>query len=494
MANYHYERLSGQDSTFLIFEGPNTHMHVAGVTLFESGPLATPQGGVDIERIRAYIASRLHYLPHYRQRIAFTPIGRHPVWIDDDRFNLSYHVRHTSLPRPGDERQLKQLSARIMSQQLDRGKPLWEAWVVEGLQGGRFAMLTKIHHCIIDGASGVDLLSVLMRPTPETDIEESPAWVPRPAPNWRDLLQEEIGWRVQAPLELVKIVRERLADPEQARADLTDTLGAMWDTLRAGLQNAPETPLNQRIGPHRRFDWLEIDLNEIKAIKNALGGTVNDVVLTVVSGAMRRFLERRRVNVDALDFRAVVPVSVRSAAERGTFGNRVSAWITSLPIQERDPRARLAKVQAMTGDLKESKRALGAEALTQVAEWLGLSILTLGVRLADRVRPYNLIVTNVPGPQFPFYLLGAKMLGAFPMVPLFHGQGLGVALFSYLGKTLWGFNADWDLVPDLEHFVKAVELSFRELQQAAHAPEPKPALRRKRTARRPRANGAAATL
>lgn len=502
---YYFERLSGQDSSMLYFEGPSTHMHVAGTSVFELGPFAAPDGGVDIDRLRRYIASRLHYIPRYRQRLAFTPIEGLPVWVDDDRFNINYHVRHASLPKPGDDEQLKRLSSRITSQQLDRGKPLWECWIIEGLTGDRFAMVSKTHHCMIDGISGVDLMTVLMSPEPDTAIEEAPQWIPRPAPRWIDLAKEEIVGRANTPMLLLHGLREALSDPEQAREQLVETLSAVWSTLGTGLTSAPPTPLNKPIGPHRRFDWMQLDLGEVKQVKSRLGGTVNDVVLTTVAGAVRQFLERRRVNVELIDFRALVPVSVRSAAERGKFGNRVSAWFAALPIQERDPIKRFNGIQAMTSNLKESKSALGAEVLTQMAEWMGPTILHLGVRLSNRVRPYNMVVTNVPGPQFPFYMNGAKLLAVYPQVPLFERVGLGVALFSYMGKIFWGFNADWDLVPDLNHFVKAVETSFRELYSAAMGvqpaatvpPAPPPRAEKKRPLRtkaRSRANGAAARL
>lgn len=507
---YHFERLSGQDASMLFFESPNTHMHVAGTSVFDLGPFAAPTGGVDIDRMRRYIASRLHYIPRYRQRLAFTPIEGLPVWVDDERFNINYHVRHASLPKPGDEDQLKRLSSRIISQQLDRGKPLWECWIIEGLEGGdRFAMVTKTHHCVIDGVSGVDLMTVLMSPEPDTTIEEAPQWIPRPAPTALDLAREEIVGRANTPMMVLHGIRDVLNDPEQAREQLVETLSAVWSTIGTGLTSAPETPLNKPIGPHRRFDWADIDLGEVKQVKSRLGGTVNDVVLTTVAGAVRQFLERRRVNVELIDFRALVPVSVRSAAERGKFGNRVSAWFTALPIQERDPVKRFTSIQSMTSNLKESKSALGAEVLTQMAEWMGPTILHLGVRLSNRVRPYNMVVTNVPGPQFPFYMNGAKLQAVYPMVPLFERVGLGVALFSYMGRIFWGFNADWDLVPDLNQFVKAVEASFRDLHTAAmgvpptvsrpsesppSASAPAPKKRRVPARTRSRANGAAARI
>jgi diacylglycerol O-acyltransferase / wax synthase len=466
MASYVHERLSAQDRSFLVFEGPHTHMHVGGVTIFESAPLATPAGGVDIERIRSYIASRLHWIPRYRQRLAFVPIENYPVWVDDDRLNLHYHVRHTSLPRPGDERQLKRLAARIMSQQLDRRRPLWEAWIVEGLEGDRFAMVIKTHHCVVDGISGVDLMSVLMRPEPDENFDEPPAWLPRPAPSAFELLRHEVGRRIALPLAAAREAGKLVGDPQQAASRAVENLSAAWEMISAGLRRPADTPLNQPIGPYRRFDWHGLDLADVKTVKNRLGGTVNDVILATVAGALGRFLDRRRTNLDVLDYRAVVPVSVRSVAEQGTMGNQVAAWILSLPIHERNPLRRFATIREITAHLKQSKQAQGVQILTRVAEFAD-PILALGVRLASRMHPYNLIVTNVPGPQVPLYLLRSRMLAGYPTVPLFEYQALGVATFSYDGKLFWGFNADWDLVPDLHDFVEAIAASFAELCAAA---------------------------
>jgi len=462
-----YERFSAQDSSFLIFEDPNTHMHLGGIAIFDAGPLATPAGGVDIERIRRHVESRLHWIPRYRQRVAYIPLERHPVWVDDDHFNLSYHVRHTSLPRPGDEEQLKRLTGRIMSQRLDRRRPLWEIWIVEGLEGGRFAMISKTHHCMVDGVAAVDLLSVLLSPIPEHPMEEAPAWVPRPSPTPLALLRDEALRQVQRPIGLARWLGSTLRRPEVAPERVFERVAAAWETINAGLRGAARTPLNQPIGPHRRFDWLTLDLGEVKGVKERFGGTVNDVVLAAVAGAVRRFLRKRRVTLERMDYRIVVPVSVRSEDERGRLTNRASGWLMSLPIQEHDPRRRLVKIRETTKRLKDSNQARGVELLTQLAEWAGAAVITLGTRLASRLAPYNLIVTNIPGPQVPLYMLGAALLGGYPTVPLFENQGLGVATFSYAGKLCWGFNADWDLVPDLHDFVAAIDDSFHELTEAA---------------------------
>jgi diacylglycerol O-acyltransferase len=476
MAHYNYERLTALDNSFLVIEGPNTLMHVASTGIFELGPLATPHGGVDFERITAYIASRLHKIPRYRQRLAYIPLERHPVWVDDARFNIHYHVRHTCLPHPGSERQLKRLVARIKSEELDRGKPLWETWVVEGLEGGRFAMVSKTHHCMIDGVSGADLLSVLLSPTPETPAEEVPRWIPRPAPAPLALLRDEALERVKAPLGFASRL---FSDPASALADVRAGLAAVGETLGSGFRLASQTPFNQPIGPHRRFDWALTDIAAIREIRSYLGGSLNDVVLATVAGAVRRFLERRGLRLADIEFRVFVPVSLRKANDHDTLGNRVAGWMVDLPIAERDPRKRLARIRETTARLKESKQAVGSEILAEALEWTGPAIVRLAMRMAAQAGAFNMVVTNVPGPPHPLYLWGARMLEAYPLVPLSVNQGLGIALFSYAGKLHWGFNADWDVVPDLHDFVADVDAAFAELSEAARtAPPPKRVRRR----------------
>ncbi len=468
MASYAYDRLSFLDRSFLIAETPTTHMHIAGTATYEAGPLRKADGGIDIDRIRAYVESRLHLIPRYRQVLAYTPLEQYPVWVDDEHFNIDYHVRHTSLPRPGDARQLKRLAGRVMAQQLDRSKPLWEMWVVEGLEGGEhFALITKVHHCMVDGMSSVDLLAVLLTPAPTEAIEAAPKWLPRPVPSWWQMLDAETRRRIGVPFEALRGIRGIFEAARDPRSDLRTMFRSFRGMLGSSLRTVSDTPLNKPIGPHRRFDWLQMDLEDVKQVKNRLGGSLNDVVLATVAGAVRRFLEGRRVNCDLLDFRVMAPVSVRSTSERGTLGNRVSAWIVDMPIGERDPHRRLQRISASTARLKESKQALGAEVLSRVAEWTPSTLLSLSSRMVTRLLPFNLVVTNVPGPQVPLYLLGAKMLDNYGQVPLTDYLGLGVVLFSYAGKLCWGFNADWDLLPDVQDFVAAVEASFRELQGAA---------------------------
>ncbi|HSQ00039.1 MAG TPA: wax ester/triacylglycerol synthase family O-acyltransferase [Candidatus Dormibacteraeota bacterium] len=479
MPRYAYDQLTFLDNSFLIMEGPNAPMHIAGTATFEGGSLIGADGALDIDTIRAYIASRLHLIPRYRQRLTTLPLQQRPIWVDDAHFNIHYHVRHTALPRPGDERQLKRMAARIMAQHLDRSKPLWEIWFIEGLDGGdRFAMVSKIHHCMVDGVSSVDLLNVLLQMEPSDGIHEAPEWMPRPAPTVMDLAAETVEQLATLPRSLGDTVRRTVRDAQDPRSDLRARLRAVRDSFTDGVRAVSATPLNRPIGPHRRFDWHRMPLAEIKAVKNALGGTLNDVVLATVSGAIRRFLERHRVDVDALDFRVMAPVSVRTADEHGTLGNRVSAWMVPLPLGERDPRAALNRIRETTQHLKESKEAMGAEVLAQVGEWTPSTLLSLASRMLTRALPFNLVVTNVPGPQLPLYLMSARMLDNFGLIPLTDYLCLGIVLFSYDGQLCWGFTCEWDLVPDLHDFVLDIRAAFAELQEAAAAVAPPPRVKR----------------
>jgi len=506
--HYNYERLTALDNSFLVYEDtdPHTPMHVASIAIFDAKPLLRRDGGIDIERIMHQIAARLHKIPRYRQRLAFIPIEARPVWVDDERFNLQYHVRHTSLPKPGGIRQLKRMAARVMEQRLDRGKPLWETWIVEGIEGDRIALISKTHHCMIDGVSGSDLFTVLFDPTPETPHEEPVKWVPRPLPSGVTLLRNEIIERAQGPAQAL---RRFLREPLSFVADVSDGVRALSETIFDSMEAASDSPFNQPVGPHRRFDWTEVTFADIKRIRQRLGGSLNDVVLATVAGAVRRFLLQRTIDVTDMRFKVFCPVSTRNSEERGKFGNRVAGWTVPLPVTEPDPEKRFAKIVETTSALKKSNTARGAELFMEVAEWTGTTVLAIGARLASQTHPVNMVCTNVPGPPQTLYLLGARMLEAYPMVPLGMNMTLGIALFSNAGRLFWGFNADWDLIPDLHDFVAAIETSFAELlgpvevevqpEQREPAEKPKAKRRKKRadsrdgTPARARGNGSAAT-
>ncbi len=442
-------------------------MHVGSVGIFEGGPLLRADGGLDMERIRTFVAPALRRSQRFRQRLESVPVFGRRVWVDDHRFNPDYHLRHTALPEPGDARMLKRLAARILSQKLDRSKPLWEIWFVEGLEDGRFAVISKIHHCMVDGISGVDLLAALMGFEPEVELsaEDSGVWLPRPVPGRARLLADEVRHRAELAGSLLRAGRDALRHPGEALGSAGGSLGSVRDAVFGGLGSASPTPLNEPIGPYRRFDWTRFDLAPVKEIKNKLGGTLNDVVLAVVAGAMRSFLQQRGLRPAALDFRTLLPVSVRRSAERGRLGNRVAFMVARLPLDEADPRRRLERVIRTTGELKRSGQVRGGELVEWVSDWTLARLMPFFMRLAARQRAYNMVVTNVPGPPRPTYLLGARMLDVYPLVPLFSNQALGIALFSYADGLYWGLNADWDAVPDLHDAVEALQVEFETLRK-----------------------------
>jgi diacylglycerol O-acyltransferase / wax synthase len=460
MAN---DRLTGLDSSFLHLENATSHMHVGSVMIFEGPP--PPYD----ELIEAF-ERRLPLVPRYRQRLAFVPFGQgRPKWVDDPHLNLRYHVRSTALPSPGSEDQLKDLAGRVFSQQLDRDKPLWEAWLVEGLEDDRFAMVSKTHHSLVDGISGVDIISVLFDTSPEPAAPTGPGdrWLPRPLPSRAQLLGEALVERATIPAEITRSLRAIVRGPRRLLGGLRDAAVGVGAMAWAGLNPSPSSPYNKDIGPHRRFTWVRANLNDLKAIKDALGGTVNDVVLATVAGALGKHLRRRGQNTDGLELKAMVPVSVRQDDERGALGNRVAAIMATLPVWCQEPVARLDIVREDLKGLKSGGQAVGAQVLTDLSGFAPPTIMDQASRLMSRQRFFNVVVTNVPGPQFPLYLLGRRMLDPFPMVPLASGQGVGVALLSYDGHISFGLVGDYDLLWDLEDLARDVEASLGELAQAA---------------------------
>jgi WS/DGAT/MGAT family acyltransferase len=462
------ERLTALDLSFLRFEDHDraVHMHVGAVALFEPGPLATDEGGIDIEKIRRGIESSLVKTPRFRQRLARVPLLDVPVWVDDDRFNLRYHVRHTALPRPGTLRQLKRLAARVFSQRLDRSKPLWEFWFAEGLEDGRFALIAKAHHALVDGIAGFDLLARILRFDPDPTVEPAPRWIPRPAPRAARRLLDEAARRARLPLDLAGAGLRALRAPRASARQLVGGAAALGEAVTANLKPVSLTPLNVAIGPYRRFDWTRFELQDVKDVKEQLGGTVNDVVLCCVAGAVGRFLARRGERIGELEFRAMVPMSVRRPEQQDAQGNRVVSLVAPLPIAETDTVARLARIRETTHRLKGSRQARGVELFEEIADRIDPDLFVAVTRYTVR-RAYNLVVTNVPGPQRPVWLYGARMQEIYPLVPLWLDQTLGIALFSYDGRLCWGMNADWDALPDLHDFAGLLDEEFETLRKAA---------------------------
>ncbi len=465
MVHRRYERLSGLDASMLALEDHDAHMHIGGVTIFDAGPLWKPDGGIDIDVIREFVSSRLHLVPRYRQRLAWTPIERQPIWVDDARFNILYHVRHASLPQGSGERELKRLAGRVFSQALDRGKPLWEMWFVEGCGERRFAMIAKVHHCMVDGIAGMELMRHLLQSRPEAEIPSREPWIALPPPRRERLL---VDAALRPAGALARDGWQALRAPREALRAVGDAAAGLVENARSSLRAAPETSLNVAIGPHRRLDWLHTELDAFREIRSRLGGTLNDVVLAVVAGAVRRFLEARHDAVSNVDFRVLIPVSTRSRGEgEEARGNRVSLLVAPLPIDVRDPGERLRQIVATTSELKSSRQALVTPAIEKIAEWTWPGLVGVMARAAAGSRRYNLLVTNIPGPREPAYLLGARQLEVFPAVPLFQGQAVAIGLLSYEKGLHWGFNSDWDAMPDLHELVLAVEAELAEMQGAA---------------------------
>jgi diacylglycerol O-acyltransferase len=459
------DRLSGLDASFLALEKSGAHMHVGSVLVFDGDPPEYP-------RLLALIEQRLHQVPRYRQKLAFPPLAQaRPVWVDDPHFNVGYHVRHTALPRPAGEHELRLLAGRVFAQQLDRSKPLWEIWLVDRVGDDRFALVCKTHHALVDGISGIDIMAVLFdldEDPPERD--PGPAWYPQPEPSGTTLFADAVTDYAVAPLHAARAAAGLLTSPREASGGVARTLAGLASMAAAGLGGAPPSPLNTRIGPHRRFAWVESELDRFRAVKSALGGTVNDVVLTVVAGALRAHLERRGRNPAGLELTAMVPVSVRTEDQRGALGNQVAAMYAPLPVGLADPLERFRTVNEALGDLKASAQAIGAERITQLAGFAAPTILDQAARLQARQRFFNLTVTNVPGPQFPLYVLGRRLTAFYPMVPLVLNTTLGIAIISYDGKIFFGLLGDYDAMADLDDFAFDLGTAIDELSAAAGVP------------------------
>jgi diacylglycerol O-acyltransferase len=462
----HLDRLTSIDASFLHQEGRSSHMHIGGVLIFEGLSPA-------FEDFLDHVRSRLHLVPRYRQKLATPPLetGR-PLWVDDPDFNLEYHVRHTALPPPGTEDQLFLLTSRIASQQLDRSKPLWEHWLVEGLEGDRFALISKTHHALVDGISGVDLASVLFDLQREPQVQDATdlePWRPEPEPSPAQMVLAGARGAVTTTASLVTRALLAATRPTTSMQLARDVLEGLGELVWAGLNPAPETPLNVPIGPHRRYAVVRQQLADYKEIKDALGGTVNDVVLTVVSGALGQWLRSRGVRTEGLEMRALVPVSVRTTDQRGSLGNKLTVMRAPLPVYIDDPVSRLRFIRAAMDGLKESKQAVGAATMAAVNSLAPPTILAQASRLNFSTRLFNLLVTNVPGPQLPLYLLGRELRDLFPVAFLPDDHALAVAIMSYNGGLDYGLLGDYDAMPDIDVVADGIEASLAELLAAARA-------------------------
>jgi diacylglycerol O-acyltransferase len=457
------DRLSPLDSSFLHVEDRVSHMHIGSIAIFE-GPEPP------FEQFVAMVEGKLPLVPRYRQVVREVPLelGR-PVWVDDPDFNIDYHVRHTALPQPGGEEELRRLVGRVMSQQLDRTKPLWEIWVVQGLEQGRWAMVAKTHHAMVDGVSGTELLAVIMDTSPDPSPPVRDDWHPSPLPSGARLAVEAAVDLAVSPYEQLRAVRSATRVPRQALNQLGEVARGI-SSMAGVLRSNPVSTLNGPIGPHRRYAWASTSVEDVKVVRKGLGGTFNDVVLAAITGGFGELLRSRGEPVDRV-VRTLVPVSVRARDVSGravgdaTYDNKVSAMFASLPVNIDDPAEQLHAITAQMQGLKESKEAVAGEALTSLSGFAPPMLLALGMRVAGRVgqRNINTGTTNVPGPQFPLYAAGRRMLKAYPYVPLFGQVRIAIAIFSYDGQVNFGVTGDYDSAPDLEVLCRGIEDAMRRL-------------------------------
>lgn len=464
MTTQKLSRLSAVDASFLVQERQGSHMHIGGVMIFE-GPMP------DINVLKAHINSRLHLVPRYRQRLVWAPMetGR-PFWADDPDFNLSYHVRDAALPAPGNDEQLERMCARIYSQRLDRHKPLWEMWLIDGLAGGRFAMILKTHHAVVDGIAGVDVGTVLLGMQPTTTIEDPMPWTPGPMPTQGELLEIGLREAAQVPLKAGRKLMNLARGNDNAREEFGEFVSGATKAISETIDAAPRTPLNTEISGHRRYRFVRNSLEDFKEIKTLLDTTLNDVVLTVTSDALGRWLRSRYYPTDGLKLRALVPVSTRPKARRGADaaqgGNELLAMRGYLPVEEMDVIKRLNYIKNSMDGLKKSNQAIAADALTAVQNFAPPTVLAQASRLNFSTRLFNLLVTNVPGPQMPLYLLDRPMIDAFPIPFLAENHGLSVAVMSYNGRINFGILGDYDAVPDIQVIADGISDSRDDLLDA----------------------------
>jgi diacylglycerol O-acyltransferase / wax synthase len=457
-------RMSALDASFLFLEHPSTPMHAGGVAIF-----TPPAGGFDHERLVRLIKQRIPFVPRYRQRVRDVPFGvARPVWVDDERFDVTYHVRRSALPKPGSPEQLNELVARLMSRPLDRSRPLWEMYLVEGLADGNFAIVSKSHQSLVDGLSAVDIAQVMLDPTEETLPVAGDSWRPRPEPTDVELLSQAFTELATRPAAAIESVREHVTDVSKAAAALGERAAGVLSAALAVARPPAASPLNVPIGEQRRFATVDLSLADLKRARTALGGTVNDAVLAVITGALRSWLQARGVGVGQGDvLKALLPISVAvpSATSGHAGGNRVSATLVELPVGEPDPAVRLQQISYQLAQLEETGQFVGADAIVNIAGFGPPTLHALGARVGSTLssKVYNLVITNVPGPQRPLYAAGSRMVAAYPVVPLTKNQALSIGAISYDGGVYFGLYADRDALPDLDVLVACLNESRDEL-------------------------------
>jgi WS/DGAT/MGAT family acyltransferase len=476
------DRLSLLDASFLYLEEPTTPMHVGSMAVFEP-----PAEGFDYEQLVALVSARIAYVPRYRQRVRAVP-GRlaNPVWVDDQDFDVTYHVRRSALPRPGTDEQLLELVARVQSRQLDRSRPLWEVYLVEGLADGRFAIVTKSHQALVDGVNAVDIAQVILDDSPDVPDVPTDTWKPAQEPSDLELVAGALADVVRSPGDVADSLRGGLVDVRATAGRVLGQLGHLASAAaRTAARPAPTSPLNAEIGEQRRYAVAATSLADHRAVRTRHSRrgselTINDVVLATVAGALRTWLlTRGEPVVPATVVRALVPVSVHGdegvgPASAHRTGNHVAAFVVDLPVGEPNPAVRLHQIAYSMRAHAEAGHAVGAQALVGIAGFAPPTLHSLGARVASAVsrRLFNLVVTNVPGPQHPLYAGGARMLASYPVMPLAKGQAVSIGLTSYDGGAYYGVNGDRDAMPDVDVLAGCLVDSLAELGETARSRGP----------------------
>jgi len=462
------ERLGPQDASFIYLETPSVHQHVGGLAILD--PSTRPGGTLRLEHVVEVISSRLHLAPRFRQKVVVPPLAvARPVWVDDAGFDLGFHMRRAALPKPGGRNELIDFVQRVISRPLDRTKPLWELYLIEEMEDGLTAILTKVHHAMIDGIAAIDLASAIYDFTPEPQLLSPVAWAPEPEPTPVGLLMDAVAEQLTHPVRgAVELAGRTLRTPSRVAQEVRSLVDGLLDVAGAGVFAAP-SPFNRRVGPNRRFAMVEAPVQTFRDIKRSLGGTVNDAVLCTVAGGLHRLFRHRKEPTSDRTLRAMVPVSVRTKDERSAMGNRVSSIFVDLPVGRMSPRQRLRRISEETRHLKESNYALGAEFIMNIGTWAPPTIHAMAARLAARSRLINLVVSNVPGPQVPMYIAGARLLAQYPIMPIAESMGLSIAVTSLAGTMAFGITADWDTLPDIEFLAEAMGDAMDELRKAAES-------------------------
>lgn len=466
------DRLSPLDASFLSLERDRTPAHIGSLSVFSPA-----RGGFDYDMLVQLVEQRISHVPRYRQKVRRVPGGiARPVWLDDNDFDISFHVRRSALPAPGSDVQLHELVSRLLSRRLDRSRPLWEMYLVEGLARGRVAVISKTHQAMVDGVGALALGQVILDETTRPPLKRGKLWMPAPEPGPVALLADVVAGVLHRPAEVVDVLRWVARDATAAVSNVAAAAGGVVSTLHRVASSAPPSPLNVTISRQRRFAVARTDLAGYRAVRAARGGTVNDVVLGVVSGALRRWLLVRGepVTSDTV-LRALTPVSVRPATDGSTGAgavgspdSHVSSLLVDLPVGVSNPLARVSQIARATRAHAVSERLVGAHALTTLSGFAPPTLHAMGARVAGSLmrRSFNVLITNVPGPQLPLYAAGARMLAMFPVVPLSPNQALTIGLTSYDGGVFYGLNADRDAMPDIEMLAGFIEQALDELVQA----------------------------